>query len=375
MINNDVPIRGKVTARMAGLVIGFVMATLPWYIGGPHATQNVESFWNCLITGLAMMSVAAIAIIWRRIYWPGWVFLVLSLWTLLAPDTLSFQMPEMTVAHLIVGAFGVAASVVWIRRALGRLPADRPIVKGRTFRECTSTERTLYGLVMVVLGLGYLMALSYLYMTHEGLSGKPGISVQDVAISYYGNRSGTKLEAMLRGPMQGHRSQQDMDQFVAWLKSGAGENGYNQTIHAIVERDCAQCHGPKSGMNLPDFTTYAGISKVAQVDTGMSMQTLVKLSHIHLFGIGLVAFALGFIFTFTSLPAWFKNVVIATPFIAIVLDIATWYLTKWDPIFAYTVVVAGVVLGLSWGIQIFVSLYQVIFPGRDPDLDQPMGNT
>jgi len=92
-------------------------------------------------------------------------------------------------------------------------------------------------------------------MTHEGLSGKPGLSVQDVAISYYGNRSGTKLEAMLRGPMQGYRSQQDMDQFVAWLKSGADEAGYNKTIQPIVERDCAKCHSAKSGMNLPDFTT------------------------------------------------------------------------------------------------------------------------
>lgn len=373
MTQNSVPAKGKVTARAAGLLIGIVMATLPWYVGGPHAMQHLESFWNCLITGVAMMAVAGTAILWRRAYWPGWIFLVLSLWTILSPDTLSFQMPEMAIAHLIVGAFGLVTSVVWIRRALGRLPADRPIVKGRTFRDCSSTERTLFGCVMVVLGFGYLMALSYMYMTHEGLSGKPGLSVQDVAISYYGNRSGTKLEAMLRGPMQGFRSQQDMDQFVAWLKSGADEDGYNKTIQPIVERDCARCHSEKSGMKLPDFTNYAGISKVAKVDTGMSMLTLVKLSHIHLFGIGLVAFVLGFIFTFAALPTWFKNVVIAAPFIAIVLDIATWYLTKWDPIFAYTVVVAGSVMGLSWGTQIFVSLFQVIFPGRDPDPQLPTG--
>jgi len=353
------------TARVAALVLGVIMTLLPWYIGGPFAAQHHVSFWNCLVTGMLMIGVAITALVWRRAYWPAWVFLVLVAWTILSPDTLSFEVPEMSVAHLILGGLGIVVVLVWIRRALGRLPVDRVVVKGRTFRECSSSERTLYGSILVVLGLGYCMALVYLYMTHQGLSGKPGLTVQDVAISYYGNRSGTRLEAMLRGPMLGYAKQPDRDQIFAWLKSGGGEAGYNGTIHPIVERDCAGCHSAKSGMNLPDFTTYQGIKAVAKVDTGMSMQALVKLSHIHLFGIGLVAFVLGYVFTFVALPAWLKNLVIVIPFFAIVLDIATWYLTKWDPIYAYTVVVSGAALGLAWGIQILVSLYQIVFvPGN-----------
>ncbi len=361
IIQNDAPLKMKVTARVAGLIIGIIMAALPWYVGGPHAVQHPESFWNCLITGLLMMGIAVWALVRKRAYWPGWAFLVLAAWTVVSPDTLSFQIAEMTIAHLIVGAAGIVVAIVWIRRALGRLPKDRPVVRGRTFTECSSTERTLYGLVLVILGVGYLMALSYLYMTHEGLSGKPGLTVQDIAISYYGNRSGTKLEAMLRGPMQGFAPQGDRDQIIAWLKSGASESGYDKTIHPIIERDCARCHSSKSGLKLPDFTTYSSIQQVAKVNTGMSLLTLVKLSHIHLFGIGLVAFVLGYVFTFTALPVWFKNAVIATPFVAIAMDIATWYLTKWDPIYAYTVVVSGVALGAAWGIQIIVSMYQVVF--------------
>lgn len=354
------------TARVAALVIGLIVTLMPWYIGGPYAAQHQVSFWNSLVTGILMMSVAAVALVWRRAYWPAWVFLVLVAWTILSPDTLSFEVPEMSVAHLILGGLGTVVALVWIRRALGRIPSDRPVVKGRTFRECSSSERTLYGSILVVLGLGYVMALGYLYMTQQGLSGKPGVTVQDIAISYYGNRSGTRLEAMLRGPMQIYAKQEDRDQIFAWLKSGGAEAGYNSTIRPIVQRDCAGCHSVKSGLNLSDFNTYAGIKAVAKVDTGKSIQTLVKLSHIHLFGIGLVAFVLGYVFTFAVLPAWFKNLVIAVPFFAIVLDIATWYLTKWDPIYAYTVVVAGATIGLAWGIQILVSLYQIVFLKADP---------
>ncbi len=316
-----------------------------------------------------MVFVAMVSLVWRRAYWPAWAFLVLVLWTALGPTTLSFTEKEISVINLLIGVVGLFVSVVWIRRVLGRIPQGRAVVKGRTFRECSSSERILFGLVLAVLGLGYSMAVGYLYMTHTGLDGKSGISVQDLAITYYGNRSGTRLEQMLRGPMSGMRSEEDLNQVIAWLKGGADEKGYDKTVHPIIEQKCARCHGAKSGMGLPDLTSYAGIKSVAKVDTGMSIQTLVKLSHIHLFGIGLVTFVLGFVFTFTTLPSWLKNLVIVAPFAAVVLDIATWFLTKWDPTFAYTVLVAGSIMGASWGIQIFTSFYHLIFVKRDDNCE------
>ncbi|HUW28070.1 MAG TPA: hypothetical protein VMV97_05610 [Sulfuriferula sp.] len=365
MLNIDKTYRGKTSARLSALVIGLIMMLMPWYVYGPQATSNVEGFWNCVITGSLVVAIAVIALIRRHDYWPAWVFALLDLWILLAPETLAFAQKEMSIIHFLIGSVGLFVSFIWIRRVFGRLPKNRRVVKGRTFRECSSSERTLYGLVLVVLGLGYAMAIGYLYITHSGLDGKSGVTVQDLAISYYGNRSGTRLEQMLRGPMSGMRSQDDLTKIVAWLKSGADEAGYDKTIHPIIEEKCARCHSSKSGMGLPDFTTYAGIRAVAKVDTGMSIETLVKLSHIHLFGIGLVTFVLGFVFTFTALPAWLKNVVIVAPFGAVVVDIATWFLTKWDPIFAYTVLVAGSVMGISWAFQIIVSLYQIIFMTDD----------
>ncbi len=361
MNNNNVPAPNRLAARISAMVIGALAIFAPWYISGPQATLNPGIFWTYIITGVLMMAVAAIALIWRRAVWPAWAFFLLTVWIILAPDTLSSSAKDVSIMHFILGAAGIAVSIFWIRRMFGRLPRNRPVVKGRTFRECSSSERTLYGLVICVLGLGYCMALGYLYMTHAGLNGKPGISAQDIAITYYGNRSGTRLELMLRGQMSDKISPPEMDKVVAWLKSGSTEDEYDETIYPIVMKDCASCHGPKAGKNLPDFTTYEGIIPFAKVDHGMSIETLVKLSHIHLFGIGLVTFVLGFVFCFSTLPGWFKNVVIVAPFLAMVIDITTWYLTKWDPVFAYTVIVSGLILGSAWGILIFVSLYQLVF--------------
>ncbi|HEY4659187.1 MAG TPA: hypothetical protein VIH11_06740 [Gemmatimonadaceae bacterium] len=74
--------------------------------------------------------------------------------------------------------------------------------------------------------------------------------------------------------------------------------------------------------------------------------------------IGLVAFAIGLVFRFAALPRWLKGSLMVLPFAAIIADILAWFLTKWDPVYAYTVVTAGAVLGLAWG-------------GADPDLALP----
>ena len=231
----------------------------------------------------------------------------------------------------------------------------------RSFIDCSLSERLLFTCYLLLIGSAYLMAMFYLYTSHQEHDGKPGISIQDVAETYYGNRSGTRLEAAIRGPMSAYIQTEDRHIIVEWLKNGVPKKDYLSTIYPILNKTCLQCHTPASGLNIPNLSTYSGIQKVAKVDTGESVHTLVKLSHIHLFGVGLVLFALGYIFILAILPGWIKYPLIVTPFLAIFVDILSWFLTKWDPVYAYTVVIAGALLGISLSLQILISLYQIWF--------------
>lgn len=236
------------------------------------------------------------------------------------------------------------------------------VMRQRRFYDCGWSEKLLYTAFLLLMGTGYLMALVYLYTTHEGHDGKPGVSMQDIVDTYYGNRSGTRLEAAVRGPMAGYIQQiEDRHHIVAWLKSGAPEQGYRETVRPILEKSCLQCHSPASGLKVPDLSTYQGIQTVAKVDTGESLHTLVKLSHIHLFGIGLVALGIGLVFRLAAVATWLKATLMVSPFVAIFADILAWFLTKWDPVYAYTVVAAGGLLGLAWAGQMVISLYQIWF--------------
>jgi hypothetical protein len=234
-------------------------------------------------------------------------------------------------------------------------------MSAKRFYQCTLSEKLLYTSFLLLVGLGYLMATSYLYVTHEMNDGKPGLSVADVADSYYGNRSGTKLEAAIRGPMAGYINEDDRGVMVAWLKDGAQQAAYEPEIKPILQKTCLNCHVASSGMNLPDFSSYEGLHKVAEVDTGMSLASLLKLSHIHLFGISLLLFMLGFIFIQCEINVHFKRFLVVSPMVAVFVDVLSWFLTKWDSHYAIVVIVAGGVLGFSMAAQILISLYQIWF--------------
>lgn len=228
-------------------------------------------------------------------------------------------------------------------------------------------EKCLYTAFLLLMGVGYLMALVYLYTSHESHDGKAGLSIQDIAETYYGNRSGTRLEAAIRGPMAPYLGNVDArHRIMAWLKSGAPEPAYTDTIRPILETACLQCHSPASGLKIPDLSTYEGIQTVTEMDTGESLHTLMKLSHIHLFGIGLVSLGIGLVFRYAVLSEWLKVTLMVLPFAAVFADILAWFLTKWDPVYAYTVVAAGGVLGLAWALQILLSLHQLWYPKRSP---------
>jgi hypothetical protein len=43
------------------------------------------------------------------------------------------------------------------------------------------------------------------------------------------------------------------------------------------------------------------------------------------------------------------------------LDVVSWFITKTTPSFAYVVVYSGALMGISMGLQILLSIYQMWF--------------
>ena len=240
--------------------------------------------------------------------------------------------------------------------------SDRPIHRlYRHFQELPFSMRVLFTATLVVFGLGYLFALTYVYTSHAGKDGKPGLSEEDLVITYSGNSQATKMESALRGPMSGMVGQKDMAKLLAWLHSGAKRDEYEKEIKPILDNNCMDCHDG-SNPHLVNLNGYENLQDVVATDTGADIPTLVRQSHIHLFGITFIFFIMGFIFSHAWLrPIWLKSLIMAMPFACVMADVSSWYFTKLYHPFAWVVIVAGAFMGLCFATMWVVSMYQLWF--------------
>lgn len=236
-----------------------------------------------------------------------------------------------------------------------------------TLRTFSRPVKILFSVFLLTIGLGYLSAIAYLFLIDVEPHREVGIGlVQGVINKYYGQRGVTKLESAITGAMGADLRDSEKARLLDWIRGGADRPGYD-AVRPLFEAHCLGCHSPESGMGIGSLVTYEDVSAYTTTDLGQSVRSLVRVSHIHLFGMSFIFLLTSGIFVFSDIrPVW-KSVLVAVPFISIWLDIGSWWFTKIEPLFAYTVIIGGAVMGASLAVQILVSLYEMWFRRSSPD--------
>jgi len=233
----------------------------------------------------------------------------------------------------------------------------------RHYSELPYSQRVLYTSTLLILGMGYLFAMIYLFHTYAGRAGGNPmmLSYQDIVVAYTGSGKGSRLESALRGPMSNMLPADEVGTVVTWVQGGADRAKYEQQIKPIFEKRCLTCHDG-SNPHLPNLSGYDNLKKVTEQDTGTDVFTLVRVSHIHLFGLTFIFFVMGLMYSHAYVrPVWFKCSVIVLPFVAMVLDIGSWYITKLYHPFAWIVILGGAMMGMSFAFMWIVTMYQLWF--------------
>jgi hypothetical protein len=229
-----------------------------------------------------------------------------------------------------------------------------------TLRHMPIPFRALFSSFLALIGIGYITALSLLFLVNiRPHLGTEQTIVQDIAQQYHGLPNNTRLEIALKGSMSSMTSSEDRNRIINWIHQGATQQGF-VAVAPVFKNNCAVCHNPQNNRLIPNLTNYDEIKKVVRTDTGESIVQLARVSHIHLFGISLIFIATGTIFAFSELPAWFRAAIVAVPYLTIVIDIGSWWLTKYlSPAFAWTVLGGGAVMGVALAVQIFIPLWEM----------------
>jgi hypothetical protein len=231
--------------------------------------------------------------------------------------------------------------------------------KNATLGALPKAYKVLYTGFLLVIGLGLMMAGAQIMLTHGMADGKPGLSEEDIVYSYYGNRSGSKLEAALTGAMKSKAPDEVRFRLIQWARDGGPAERWPQ-IAPLLEKHCSNCHDEESGMDQVAKQEVA--QKLAEVDQGASISSLTRVSHIHLFGIGFIFMFVGWIFAMAEFDQRWKLILIATPFAFLIVDVLSWWLTKYWPIFAWLTMIGGFGYSLASTVMVFTSLVQMWLP-------------
>ena len=221
----------------------------------------------------------------------------------------------------------------------------------------STSGKLLCAFFLICMGIGFIFSQLNIFYSYSKVDGRAGLSLQDIALTYYGQPDVLLIESKLNGTMLEYlENKYDRDSLINWAKGGAKKEKFNE-IKGIIIKNCLKCHtvGGKSG-----FAPFDKLSTVSDIFTrinhGVPASRLITLSHIHMIGIGVIFALSGTIFLFTPINEKLKTVLLIFPFASLMLDVFSWWLTKLTPVFAISVLIGGAFTVIGFFIQFVISL-------------------
>jgi len=223
--------------------------------------------------------------------------------------------------------------------------------------------RITLSLSIVMLGIGYLIALLNLYLTYHMTDGEPGLTANDLRRAFYGRRDNTRLAAKIHGgSMEQFLSVPgEKEKILSWIQDGAAEAKYSAVVRTILDENCIRCHSEAGVASFRPLTTYSQVMTVTEIDRGEPVGLWARVAHTHIQSLGLIFLVLGLVVSFTSIPELWKQVLVTLPFLALISDFGARALTKYFPNFVYVVMAMGALMGLSFAVMVLLPLFEMWF--------------
>ncbi len=222
-------------------------------------------------------------------------------------------------------------------------------------------QRLVLSLVLIVLGVGYVIATYNLYLTYNLTDGEPGLTVSDLRRAFYGRRDNTKIASKIHGGSmeQFLRKAGDKEKILTWIQDGAEQATYETTVRPILAENCVRCHNPNGLQRFAPLTSYEEVMTVTQIDRGEPVGLWARVAHTHIQSIGLIFLVLAGAFSFTSVRQPVKLCVITLPFIMLLVDFGARFLAKYWPNIVYLMIASGASIGLLFAVMILVPMYEM----------------
>ena len=231
--------------------------------------------------------------------------------------------------------------------------------------QLSCSHKVIISLFVLMMGYSYLFALLNLQINTRQADGDTSglglATIRDIEVTYRGNRGESLLVNKINGSMEQYLSNQEEKILIKeWISQGRTEQGY-QEIQYIFDENCVRCHPYDERPDYP-LETYDQVYASAEPDMGPSIGKLARFTHYHAFGFSIFSFLLSMVFLLTSFRPAIRLFGAVLPFVAMFIDITSWWLTRLiSPIFAYTIYLGGMLMAVSLAIIIIGSIYDIWF--------------
>ena len=220
--------------------------------------------------------------------------------------------------------------------------------------------KIIISLFLVLCGIGYLLGFTNIYLTYSQVDEKPGLSLEDIKLTYYGARDKSTLEKAIDGSMKQYfTNDTEYSKVKDWVLDGASEKAWDSEIEQIIDASCSICHSAETALADVVTENYSDIKPLLTANSGKSWSRIVAVSHTHVLAITPLVFLLVLLLSFTSFPLLLKNIVSIFAFSAVFMDVGFWFLAKLSPFFSIFVLIGGMSLGLSFGLLVILPLYDL----------------
>lgn len=243
-----------------------------------------------------------------------------------------------------------------------------------TLPELPRYLRICLGLFLVLIGTGYLVALANIHFSHRLADGTSGLHPQALREVYHRTSTSIMMRMITTSMRQYFRSDDDYGTVVNWLESGATEDTYEaggrESVERILIRSCSRCHSAGSGVAVAQsrpLDNYRKIEKLITPGPGQSVERLTLVTHLHMLSIPVLAMMSTMVFATSHYHSRFKSIICIGLFIALIIDFASWWLSRWSEHFIYGIIIGGVGFAACFGIQIAFSLLSLCIGRRRTD--------
>ncbi len=238
------------------------------------------------------------------------------------------------------------------------------------------------GITLTLLG-GLIASAAYVHLFHGKRDGTPGLSMTDLKGSYHGIDAPAPMLAALE---RGHPEPPDeldpaeRSALIEWLRSDRIAQNYDNldlgdfAPAEIIAINCLECHSRRSPQakaiaEAVPLDYWDDVSRVAfplKIDPP-PLEILVLSTHTHALSLATISAVTMLLLILTSWPRRLIGMLIGLGGIALVADVASWWLARQHEGFVYVIVVAGGLYLLTTAAAQVAILLDLIRPRASSD--------